>query len=206
MYAICIIGMTKQGKSRYTREKIVKPAMQQGLGCLVYDVNDEYGEYRRDRDSGALVPSIGLQTDTRLYCSRYAKPDMNMREFMEIVKTKKHTTVIFEEATGFFKGRTNEDLCKMIINKGHTINNYVFLFHSMRSVPPELLGLMDFLVLFKTSDEEILVKQKSQKLLPYWLDLQQKPDGAKPWVLNWLTEKPFDKNRYEMMKQRLGYK
>ena len=211
MFAFCNIGMTKQGKSRKAREMITKHPMDT-FGALVNDVNNEYGDFRRDRESGISKPSTGLQlvqslnesNSRQLYRSRYGGANATMKEYLQIVRTKEYTTVIFEECTAFFKGRTPPNLCEMIINKGHTINNYIFQFHSIRSVPPELLGLMDYVNLFKTNDNEEIVAQKDQKLLPYWLDLQTKPDGAAPHVINWLEAKPFQKEAYLDLKRKYG--
>jgi hypothetical protein len=201
MFAYALIAMTKQGKSRKAREMITLRGMDK-FPCLVYDVNDEYGEFRRDRDTGEYKPSTNLPTDTRLFRSRYANEDMNMKDFMEIVKTKRNCNIIFEEATAFFKGRTSEELCRMIINKGHTHNNYIFLFHSVRAIPPELLGYMDFVLLFKTNDSEDLVKKKDPKLLPAWLELQTKQSGANPICLDWVNSPPFNKNQYAILREK----
>lgn len=204
MYAFCLIGMTKQGKSRYARRLITERG-QENFGAFVNDVNDEYGQYRRDRETGALMPSVGLTTDVTAYRSRYVhdmdKGGNSMKEYLKLVARKKNTTCIFEECTAFFKGRTPDVLCEIIINKGHTLNNYVFCFHSIRSVPPELLGLMDYVVLFKTADNESIVKGKDQKLLPYWLKLQGAKDGTQPFAIAWQTE-VFNEQRYNEQRKR----
>jgi len=201
MYSFALIAMTKQGKSRTAREMITGEFAN--YPCIVNDVNNEYGAIRRDRETGAALPGIGLPDNVDLPRSRYIGGDIN--EYLSIVENKRYTTVIFEEATAFFKGRTSERLCKLVINKGHTYNNYVFLFHSIRSVPPELLGFMDFIYLFKTGDTEKVVADKAPGLLPYWLIQKTKPSGAKPIKIDWLNEN-FDENLYAKLKAKVHAK
>jgi len=189
--------MMKQGKSRYARKLIVSNNLDQ-FGCLVFDVNDEYGQFREDRETGKIMPSTNLPTDTNLPRSRYIGGDFN--EFLAIADNKKHTTIIFEEATSFFMGATGQKVRSLVTRQGHSKNNYVFIFHSIRTIPPTLLGLMHYVVLFKTNDDEDTVKKRDPKLLPFWFQLQYKEDGAKPYSLNWLEMKPFDKKAFEVLK------
>lgn len=206
MYAFSLIGMTEQGKSRKARELITTRGMQM-YGALVNDVNNEYGATRRDRETGEERPSVNLPVissagEANAYPrSRFVtNAGDSMKEYLKIVREKRNTTVIFEECTAFFKGRTPPGLCEMIINKGHTYNNYIFMWHSIRSVPPELLGLMDWVILFKTGDNEAIVKQKDVKLLPYWLVLQSKQKGTQPFIIDWQREQ-FDEGNYKRMRE-----
>ena len=205
MYAYCLIGMTKQGKSRFARGMVSEKGMDK-FGCIVNDVNDEYGRFRKDRETGELRPSLNLPNDTNMFRSRFI-PDIDstkssIREYLKITRRKKNCTCIYEECTAFFKGRTPPELCEIIIAKGHTNCNHVFCFHSIRSVPPELLGLMDFVVLFKTGDSEKIVKDKDEKLLPYWLSMTTKKDGAQPYIIEWQSE-IFNEDAYYKLKQKI---
>lgn len=171
---ILIIGMTGQGKSKMTFKLI-----RNSNPCLVYDVNNEYGLHPKNPDW-----SLNLPTDLRQPRCRYAGDNMNMSDFMGLVRNRKNTNVVFEEATGFFSGNVGKDLIQMAINKRHTGNNYIFLFHSLRSVPPKLLDFANIIILFKTGDDLPTVQKKHSRLVKPFLKVQRLPIGV-PEIINW---------------------
>jgi len=178
--SIIIAGMTGQGKSPFTRALL---QLNPGRGCLVYDVNNEYGEFCGKEK--VKFKSLGLTTDIRAQRCRYAKRDMNMTEFMNIAKCKSNCDIVFEEATVFFYGRIQTDLIQLVVNKGHTNNNYIFLFHSLANIPPTLLRITNKLVLFKTADSRADVQAKNERLLPYFEKAQNLPKGE-PIIIPWI--------------------
>lgn len=121
---------------------------------IVFDVNNEYSEYVRDKSG-------------------------NFDEFLNTVEKTKDKNLIFEEATGFLEGKTSTRMKRIVINKRHTNNNYIFLFHSIADVPPFLFRLANFVVLFKTADILTAVKDKEPKLIQPFLRLQNMPNHSK---------------------------
>lgn len=173
MYIILVIGMTGQGKSRLVREKL----LQGGKPCLVFDINNEYG---------GKFP-LSLPTDVRLPRSRYASADMDMDTFLEVVRIKRGTNVVFEEATGFLQGNVGQKLNKLMINKRHTENNYIFLFHALHFVPPAVLLMTNYIFLFKTNDDEADIKKRHARLLPHFQKVQRMPD-KQPLFIEWIKQ------------------
>lgn len=153
MYCIIDIGMTGQGKSHFAKSYI------QDRKCYVFDVNNEY--------------------DLPLHGERSKNISCDEKDFIKNCYLKKETICVFEEATGFFEGKTSKELRRLIVNKRHTKNVYIFLFHSISSVPPRLLQFANFVVLFKTLDEDYQVLNKYPSLHEYYVKLKTLPHQSK---------------------------
>lgn len=156
MYLILVIAHTGQGKTTFVKEYLKKASKS-----LVFDVNNEYSEHEYDEHA------------------EHARFIGNYKQFIELVKTRKNTVCVFEEATGFFKGRISQEMTAEIIKKRHSGNQFLFLFHSIQRVPKELIELCNYIVLFKTNDIAPDVAKKNPKLLKPFLELQQAPRYSK---------------------------
>ena len=151
MQLILAVGMTGQGKTHFVTEAAIKDK-----ACLVFDVNNEY-EYLPTNQPKAIQ-------------SRFVG---DYKEFLEIVAQKRNTNIVFEEATGFFAGAVSKDVKKLIINKRHTKNNYFFIFHSWRSVPPGIFDLVNYCKVFKTNDNPDLVLKKYPQIYTAWVEVMR---------------------------------
>jgi hypothetical protein len=167
MYVIIIIGAAKQGKTPFIKNYIKEK------NCIVFDVQNEYG--KRVKYPGQKP--YGLTENNNLRRSRFVEIDKN--KFIEVCSKKKNTICVFEEATIFFEGRTDESMRKLLFSKAHTNNDFILVFHSINSVPPRIMESSDFIVLFKTNDESHRVKNKYPRLLEYFEKLKKLKDGNK---------------------------
>lgn len=152
MYCILNIGMTGQGKSQFVKEFI------KGRNCLVFDVQNEYND---------------LSSNYRDNRSRIL--DLDEKKFVAMVKQRIKTVCVFEEATGFFEGKLDKDVRRVVLSKRHTENVFIFCFHSISAVPPRLMQLTNFVVLFKTGDENYQVESKFPSLYKYFLQVKKLP-------------------------------
>lgn len=152
MYCIINIGMTGQGKSRFIKQYIA------GRACHVFDVQNEYND-------------LSLNTSSL----RSRNVTLNEKQFIAECSKMKGRVCVFEEATGFFEGKTDRELRRLVLSKRHSRNVYIFCFHSISSVPPRLMQLCNFVVLFKTADEPYQVETKYPTLLPYFMKLKKLP-------------------------------
>lgn len=168
-----VIGAPGEGKSPFCKKMIGGP----GTGnpdlnrCLIFDINNEYGT--RTKYAGQVA--LNISTNTRDIRSRYVGDDIIA--FIRIAMLKQNTTVVFEEATAFFEGRAGKDTRRLIINRYHTGNVYLFLFHSINSVPPRIMEVANYVVLFKTNDETDTVYRKFSRLGPAFAELQSMEHG-----------------------------
>jgi Cdc6-like AAA superfamily ATPase len=145
-----IIGHTGQGKTTQAKYILKNTAKKE----YIFDVNNEYEGYNRETNG-----------------------DFNT--FLSNCFNLTDSNCVFEEATGYLTGRTGALMKKLIINKRHTRNNYIFLFHSIADVPPFIFRLSNFIILLKTGDEREIVKGKFIKLYKPFLELQSMPKYSK---------------------------
>ena len=100
---------------------------------------------------------------------------LDIKKFITICDTLQNTNIVFEDATGFLRGRQAPDMARLLVKKRHSGNNYIILFHSINRVPPELLEMSNFVVLFKTNDNIVQVEKKfhNYRLNNAFLQLQK---------------------------------
>lgn len=106
-------------------------------------------------------------------------PHLDRKLFVSECKNYTDTFCIFEEATGFFRGRLDEEVDQMMLSARHSNNRYIFCFHSIEAVPPGIMRMVNFVVLFKTADEPNAVKRKYSRLYRAYLELQRRPRFSK---------------------------
>lgn len=167
MNTYIVIGAPGMGKSPFVRKLI------EGRRCLVFDVANEYGT--RVKYQGQ--EPVNLSPDINHLRARFLETS-NLKKFIIVCEQKRDTICVFEEATAFFQGRTQLETTHLIINRYHTGNTYVFIFHSINSVPPRIIELCNFVVLFKTMDLGDNVKRKFPRIAPHFDDLQKQENGA----------------------------
>lgn len=172
---ILVIGGTGQRKSTFVKEVLLK-----GGECLVFDVNAEYGQPKANKNN-YVSPFVPLEFDVNLPRSRYFG---DMDSFLTIVPFKHNSCkIVFEEATGFFEGKTSKEMKRIVIGKRHPEElggrNLIMVFHTIQSVPPFLFGNTNTVCLFKTNDTKAQVKGKCERLIPAFMKLQQAPNFSR---------------------------
>lgn len=138
MNLILVVGHTGQGKSTLVRKMI------EGKAAYVFDVNNEYPMLPKDYKVNF----------------RFRHVEMNLKKFVSVCERLKSYNIVFEDSTGFLRGKQSAHFMRLIIAKRHSGNNYFLIFHSLNRVPPELLELCNVLFLFKTNDYEDIVRRK----------------------------------------------
>lgn len=168
-----VIGAPGEGKTPFCKQLIGgadtgRPENR----CFIFDINNEYGP--RCKYAGQ-VP-FNISANIRDPRSRYIGDDI--QAFIRAAMVKTDTVVIMEEATAFFEGKTGQTTRRMIINRYHKRNTYVFLFHSINSVPPRIMEITNYVVLFKTNDEHDTVYRKYSRLGPHFDALRDAKHGT----------------------------
>lgn len=167
MNTYLVIGAPGMGKSPFVKKLI------EGRRCFIFDIANEYGvrvKYNGQRP-------VNLSNNPNDMRARYVGDDF--KKFISLCMQKKDTICVFEEATAFFQGRIGLETIKLIINRYHTGNTYVFCFHSINSVPPRIMEMSNYVVLFKTSDQINTVNNKYGRIAPHFQDLQVRENGEK---------------------------
>jgi len=122
------IGRSGCGKTTYTRALLEKKPIN--MPCLIYDINDEYGDYYPEDFE-----------DFEVFLNRISDE-----------KVKNHY-IIIEEATIFFSTQSNfKEIKNVLVRARHTGNIIQLNFHSFSSVPKGIYNLLDYVTVFKTND------------------------------------------------------
>ena len=170
MNLILIVGGTGQGKSYYTNTRLLFNEVRKINGKdfyfvspkskrqYIFDINNEYN----------LPPD-----NTTAPFMRHVACDDKI--FIQNCKTLRDTNIVFEDASGFLRGRQSREIARLIVQRRHSNNNYIILFHSINRIPPELLEYCNYLVLFKTGDnlKDIDLKFRNPLINSMFLTLQK---------------------------------
>lgn len=154
MNLFLIIGHTGQGKTTLVKRLI------KNRKAFIFDVNNEYQGFS-NRDTA-----------------------LNIKGFTERVSLLTGFNIVYEDATGFLRGKQSAEFMRQIVRKRHTRNNFFILFHSINRIPPELMELANFIILFKTNDNAEIVDKKfrNEKLLKAFYKVKTNPD-FKPVII-----------------------
>lgn len=146
--SICV-GKRKTGKTTFSKHKLtLKP---KNYPCVIYDVNNEYGEFYKEQFQDFLP-------------------------FMDKIVDLKGHYILIEEATIFFNPRARvEEMINLLVRARHTQNIIQLNFHSWASVPSNIKDLVDFIHIFKTNDNEENVRKKVDRdyIVNTWKIVQQ---------------------------------
>jgi len=215
MFGYLIVGAPRQGKSNYTKAMITQPPQpgKPGSGtvnkpCYVADPQNEYGATYNTLINGQVVavPGVGLPANQpQLLRSRYTGDHngMDMDLFYHICSQKRGCNIIMDECTGILKGQLPKKLNSMLTGRFHTQNNWAMIFHSLTTIPPDLIRntSVNYIVLFNTLDNAKDVHSKfGNHYLNEGLRLQcMKPDKAPPTIIDItggrIDGKPFDRQQ-----------
>jgi len=153
MKAIILVGEQGRGKSTEA-VNIIKKFSKKDL--FVYDINNDYGKFKNNKIKG--LPS--------------------MEQFLQICENVKNSVIIFEEATIFFDNKSrSEIIVNLLVRNFHTKNVIVFLFHSVRSIPVNIMDFVQFIKIFHTNDRLTLIQNKfkdDKEFLQVYNDVYQK--------------------------------
>jgi hypothetical protein len=172
---ILIAGGTGQGKSYYTNKNLLCNEIRKVNGRdnyfiaptskrqYIFDINNEY-----------QLPPDNL---TRPFMRNINCDD---KFFTATCKKVINTNIVFEDASGFLRGKQSKEIARLIVQRRHSNNNYIILFHSINRIPPELLEYCNYFILFKTGDnlKDIDGKFKNPLINKMFLTLKNKPNNS----------------------------
>ena len=145
-----IVGATGTGKTSIARD-IFKDATH---GCA-FDIQQEY-DLKGLHEFVRGEKPIKFSVEPAYY---------EIEDYVRIIENSKGFTFLQEESTGyidshFFNSKIGKRLISCVVSKRHIQkesgggNNYIFIFHSLKSVPPKLWTYIDFFFLFPTVEKD----------------------------------------------------
>ena len=165
MKNIIVVKAQDRGGSYFIKNELL-PKFQNGRLNFIYDINNEYGQFHNNLND-------------------YFDELPDVEEFMSVVPhdTNSFCNVVFEEATGFFSnsGSGSKKILRHITRRFHTQNLNIFIFHSLLKIPNYIYDYMDFIVLFKTDDDQAEVHKSFKsypKIIEAFDDVKNKTDNT----------------------------
>ena len=159
MFLFCNVGSTGTGKSKFIADEF----LNKNRKVFIYDFQNEYKN----------LPIYNGQKPIPNQCRFFG----DFGVFEKLIRSlPKGYTIVIEEATGIFSGKTGQSFIQLILSKRHHSKNYVCNFHSMHRIPKNLAEFCDVLILRKTGDFGKDVKDKFPHLYKDWLELKSSSD------------------------------
>lgn len=177
MYLVLIIGHTGQGKSEFLNKtflnNVIRKSPSNQNKNLYHQNNASNMQYVFDVNNEYMLPD-----DKGHLYSKCRHIDCDIKKFISNCKQIRNSNIVIEDATGFLRGKQFKEFAQLLAAKIHQQNNYIILFHSINRVPPELMEMANYVVLFKTVDNEDVInkKFKNLRLTKAFLRLKSKPD------------------------------
>lgn len=132
MSGIATIFIGRRGCGKTTLSKKLLDSRPDSMPVMIYDVNNEYWNY-------------------------YPEPFEDFDIFLKKIsddRVRRHY-ILIEEATIFFNTQSNfYEMKNLLVRARHTGNIIQLNFHSFSSVPKGIYNLLDYVVVFKTNDNE----------------------------------------------------
>jgi hypothetical protein len=132
--SIIIVGQRESGKST-----LLQSLIKDCNNLYIYDINREHTQFNNS-----------------------AKGVDDIDKFYDIVKDKRDSTIVFEEATTLFKSRSVLEVTKLLVQSStrHKNNNIFFVFHGLIPLPEDILFLCNYMFLKKTKGNPTAIKRK----------------------------------------------
>lgn len=106
-----------------------------------------------DLHNNDSFPIIDVGMLKRWSAGRYRVAESNISITMaNIMKYANNSLIIFEDATRYIGSKPSEEIKNFVLDSKQKNLDLIFVFHSLMSVPPDLVRWSDTLTLFKTNE------------------------------------------------------
>lgn len=158
---ILIAGGTGEGKTSYLNKSLLYNSPNRSNNRVLYSLTEKSrNQYIFDINNEYLLPTDEILR-TKM---RHIQADK--KRFVENCSRIINCNIVFEDASGFLRGKQTDDIIKLIVRRRHVNNNWIILFHSINRIPPELMEYCNYFILFRTNDslKDIDLKFKNPKI------------------------------------------
>lgn len=102
-------------------------------------------------------------------------------EFIQAIQQPEHhgKIILIEDATPFFRKQQSAETVQALTLKRHRRQTFIFVFHSWRQTPPDILDFCDYVTLFKTRELFKYAHDKlrhDQQLMSAYNQVMKHPD------------------------------
>ena len=162
--AIIFVGATNHGKTKFG----VMPLLDElpNMPKLIFDLSPSQ-EYQAKYNCNFKVNKDGdLDAQRDTFCKEAQKRDYHI--------------IVFEDATAFFSNKgTNKAMNNLLVFKAHRNQIIILVFHSLRSIPVEIMDNVNYINMRKTGDRPSLIEGRYDdwpEVYETYLDVDKNPD------------------------------
>lgn len=187
---ILVAGARGTGKTGLLKKLIKSSPLPKKLVVDTFDSAPWATMETHDDPEGinTLVPIMDPERLPQWKSGLYRTFSSDTNRMFELIDSSVvNALVVFEDATKYIGSRLSDEMRRFVYDSKQKNLNLVFVFHSLASIPPELVRCADFITLFKTNEGK-----PSDKKYPF-------PDL--PLVMDHLRQ---SSNRYENVTIRLN--
>lgn len=180
---ILIVGNRGTGKTDFVKN-LIHDMSENFPKCLIVDTFDSdvwknLKTWNHPERVNFNVPDLPIEKFKRWktgIAKMYSSDTSMMME--HISKYAKNTFITFEDATKYIGSRLEKETRNFVLDSKQKNLDLVFIFHSLASIPPELVRVSDILILFKTNEGKISQSKYPWPQIPILMD-QLKKDKNK---------------------------
>lgn len=158
-----VVGTRGTGKTDFIKNEVVKPSMMPKK--LIVDTFDSevwhnmktWNNYEGSQQEINFLPPDKMKLwKSGIYRTYSSEPEVI---FSMIDSHLKNALLVFEDATKYVGSKLSNEMRRFLYDSKQKNLDLCLAFHSLGSVPPELVRIADTLTLFKTNDG-VLSKSK----------------------------------------------
>ncbi len=153
---VLVIGAKGTGKTHFIKEKLIGSSKQPKKFIIDTADNDIWRTMESHNNPSGKEVHINTITTDQLYTqptglTRLIEPDPDIL-FPEITRTTRNSLLIIEDGTRYIYGRLAKSFKDFVYDSKQRNNDIIIVFHALSSVPPQLITIVDKVVLFKTQE------------------------------------------------------
>lgn len=149
-----IVGGRGVGKTDFVKNVMKASTQQKQLVVDTFD-NPPWRTMSTYNDPSNTVhfPVIDVDLIPRWSSGKYRIAESNTSRTMEhIMNHANNALIVFEDATRYIGSKPSEEIKNFVLDSKQKNLDLIFVFHSLMSVPPDLVRWSDTLTLFKTNE------------------------------------------------------
>ena len=100
----------------------------------------------------------------------------------EISEHAKNTFIVFEDATKYIGSKLEKETRNFVLDSKQKNLDLVFIFHSLASIPPELVRVSDTLILFKTNEGKVSSSKYPWGQIPVMMNDLRNSENRFKWL------------------------
>lgn len=153
---VCVVGDRNTGKTQFLKELVLNSPLPKSLIVDTFKSKSWHDMATFDKPEngakkvGRILPENLPHWKTGIYRMYGSDTDYLMSQIQQHCF---NSLIIFEDATKYIGKELTKDVKHFIIDSKQKNLDLVFVFHSLKDLPGDLVRIMDFITLCKTGDQ-----------------------------------------------------